>query len=172
MDGEGMEQWVHGVAVAFDPGVGKSGGIGNSVDITTDLEATLRVGGAYSQQNDVFYTFGWSPDAEKLEGVQALDEVLVRFRSTGDVGIGVISARATRSELMDERLDPIVVAGGDEFVTARFQARRPQGWTDFDTPIQGPLAIGIGVRMNGSVGGSIDVSAVGIRTRDAYLATS
>lgn len=165
------ETWVHGAAVAFDPGSSdRTRNLGNQIDLDTN-GAAIRVGDRYPSERTVHYVFPWVPTAERDEraSLAALDEVLVRLRSAGDVGIVKVDAYASETRLMAVRLDEPVVGARDEFAVFRFQATRPQGWGDLDTPIRGPLAVGLTVEGSNGGAGSVDISAVGVRLRAAYL---
>lgn len=165
-----METWVHGAAVAFDPGDSdRTRTLGNQIDISTG-SATIRVGDNYAPRRVVYYVFPWTPGPEGPSGaLMAVDEVLVRIRSSGDVGIVGIDTYAAERQLMEVHVDDPVTVKETSFGVVRFRAERPQGWTDFDTPVRGPIAVGLTIEGLRGGRGSVDVAAVGVRLRPAYL---
>ena len=166
-----MEAWVHGNAIAFDPGsIERGSGIGSNVDLSGPA-ATLNVGPPrHRDAQDAVFNFPWPvPSAVGEQAPLTLDEVLLRMRSSNSVGIKRVTVYDREKEFMRTVLDKLLVPD-DDFEILRFPAPRPGGYTDFDTRIEGPISVVLEVRaLAPSVGGSTDISAAGIRLRRAWL---
>ena len=165
-----MEAWVHGNAVGFDPELSRESIKQNDLSVGP-TGARVQLNPQQAERLWIWFNFPWPwPGTVGDERPLTIDEVLVRARSiaAAEVKLSKVHVSHREGSLLSTRLgDPVKPEA--EFAVLRFPGERPQGWTDYDTPIVGPLSVGLEMWRSGVDGGAVDISAVGLRLRLAYV---